>query len=181
FLLRTSILDAFNAGLAAAVVGVDDAAGTLTEIERRQLFLVSLDDDGEWYRYHQLFGECLRKELVQTYPDEVARLHLRAAAWLAGARRWGDAVRHALEAHAPDRALGIVEGCAMELVQRGDYLTLTGLLKRLPEKSWRESVKLELAYAWALAYGAVRAETEDVLAHIAARLPSLPAAEAHAV
>jgi LuxR family transcriptional regulator, maltose regulon positive regulatory protein len=181
FLLRTSILDAFNAELAGAVAGVSDAANVLAEIERRQLFLVSLDDDGQWFRYHHLFGECLRKELVQTCPDEVMDLHLRAADWLAGAWRWGDAVRHALEAHAPERALRIVESCAMELVQRGDYLTLTGLLKRLPEASWRESVTLELAYAWALAYGGVRVETEEVLARAAARLSSLPAGEAGAV
>ncbi len=181
FLLRTSILDAFNADLAGAVAGVSDAASVLADIERRQLFLVSLDDDAEWYRYHHLFGECLRKELVQALPDEVARLHLRAAEWLAGARRSGDAVRHALEANAPERALGIVEDCAMELVERGDYLTLTGLLKRLPGKSWRTSVRLELAYAWALAYGAVRAETEDVLANVASLLHSMPAEEAKAV
>jgi LuxR family maltose regulon positive regulatory protein len=181
FLLRTSILDAFNADLAGAVAGITDAAGVLADIERRQLFLVSLDDDAEWYRYHHLFGECLRKELVQALPDEVPRLHLRAAEWLAGARRWGDAVRHALEADAPERALSIVEDCAMELVQRGDYLTLTGLMKRLPGKSWRTSVRLELAYAWALAYGAARVETEEVLANVASLLPSMAAEEAKAV
>ena len=95
---------------------------------------------------------------MQTLPDEVARLHLRAAEWFAGARRWGDSVRHALEARAPERALAIVEDCAMELVQRGDYLTLTDLLKRLPQANRHESVTLELAYAWALAYGAVGVE-----------------------
>ncbi len=180
FLLRTSILDAFNAGLAGAVAGESEAANLLTEIERRQLFLVSLDDDGQWYRYHHLFSECLRKELMQTWPDEVAVLHLRAAEWLCGARRWSDAVRHALEANAPEHALAIVESCAMELVQRGDYLTLTSLLKRLPEASWRNSITLELAYAWALAYSGVRVETEEVLARVAARLPGLQASEAGA-
>jgi LuxR family maltose regulon positive regulatory protein len=181
FLLRTSVLDAFNAGLAGAVSGLADATDVLADVERRQLFLVALDDDGQWYRYHHLFGECLRKELDQTLPAEISELHLRAAQWLAGARRWGDAVRHALEANAPERALAIVEGCAMELVQRGDYLTLAELLKRLPEKTWRTSVKLELAYAWALAYGAVRAATEEVLTSVAARLPSLPPEEAASV
>ncbi len=181
FLLKTSILDAFNADLAAAVAGVTDAGNVLAEVERRQLFLVSLDDEGQWYRYHHLFGECLRKELVHAHPAEVDSLHLKAAEWLAGARRWGEAVRHALEAQAPERALAIVEGCAMELVYHGDYLTLTGLLKRLPGKSWRQSVKLELAYAWALAYSGDRAEAESVLADIATRLPSLPPDEARGI
>ena len=181
FLLRTSILDAFNASLAAAVAGVTDAAEMLAEIERRQLFVVSLDDDGQWFRYHHLFGECLRKDLEQTYPHELAELHLRAAEWLAGARRLSEAVRHAMEANAPERALALVENGAVELVYQGDYLTLTALLKRLPEQRWRQSVKLELAYMWALAYGGVRIETEEMLADLVARLPTLAPDEARSV
>ncbi|HJW50391.1 MAG TPA: LuxR C-terminal-related transcriptional regulator [Burkholderiaceae bacterium] len=181
FLLRTSILDAFNASLAAAVSEVTDSAEMLAEIERRQLFVVSLDDDGQWFRYHHLFGECLRKDLEQTYPHELAELHLRAAEWLAGARRLSEAVRHAMEAKAPERALALVENGAVELVYQGDYLTLTALLKRLPEQRWRQSVKLELAYMWALAYGGVRIETEEILADLVARLPTLTPDEARSV
>ena len=95
FLLRTSILDRFTATLCDAVLGTQDAASVLTEIESSNLFLVSLDARGAWYRYHHLFGELLRIELAATDPDAVPELHRRAMDWLLANGLLEEALAHA--------------------------------------------------------------------------------------
>jgi LuxR family maltose regulon positive regulatory protein len=182
FLMRTAILDRFNSALAGAVTGVSNSRALIEAIERRQLFLVPLDDRGEWFRYHPLFGNCLREELERTHAAEVPSLHLRACDWLAGNELWGEAVLHATAAGHPERALAIVEGCAMDFVRRGDFLTLTELLRRFPDEAWQRSIGLQIAYAWALAYsGGNTDEAAGILLAVEARLPLLASAEQRAI
>ena len=88
-LRRTAVLDEFGADLATAVTGRPDAPELLARAEREQLFVVPLDDRGDWYRFHHLFTEVLRDDLARTEPDLVPRLHARAARWLAATTsRW---------------------------------------------------------------------------------------------
>src|SRR5205085_8953182 len=80
FLLETSILPRLSASLCQAVTGRADSAALLERIERSNLFLVRLDSEGHWFRYHRLFGELLRHELGIAHPLRVPELHRRAAA-----------------------------------------------------------------------------------------------------
>jgi len=176
FLMRTAMLDRFSSGLASAVTLAEDARALIEAIERRQLFLVPLDDRGEWFRYHPLFGNCMREELARRHPTQIPALHLRACEWLVG-----EAVRHAMAAGDPARALAIVEGCAMDFVRRGDFLTLTGLLRSFPEDTWQQSIRLQIAYAWALAYCGAADDASGMLAKIDARIASQPPAEQAAI
>ena len=89
FLLETAILDRLSGPLCDAVTGREDSAALLDELYKANLFLVPLDDEGRWYRYHQLFAELLRDLLVQQAAHAggvLTALHRRASAWYASAK-----------------------------------------------------------------------------------------------
>ncbi len=110
FLLRTSILDAFSAPLCEAVAGVDDAYRWLSELQRNDLFLVPLDAEGRWFRYHHLFQELLRHRLLESEgKPAVHTYHRRAAEWLAGHEQLLAAISHLLQAEDLDQAAALVE------------------------------------------------------------------------
>ena len=94
-LLRTSILDRVNGELADLLTGANGGERALQDLEQANAFLVAVDADRSWFRYHQLFADLLRLELRRTAPDEVAALQRAAAGWLAGHGFAVEAVRHA--------------------------------------------------------------------------------------
>jgi LuxR family maltose regulon positive regulatory protein len=94
FLLSTSVVDRVCASLGEAITE-RPAAQMLDQIERSNLFLVSLDESRTWFRYHQLFGQMLRSELSRRHPDRVAGLHRRASAWYRERDLVSDAIEHA--------------------------------------------------------------------------------------
>jgi LuxR family maltose regulon positive regulatory protein len=96
FLLQTSVLPRLCAPLANAVTGRTDAARMLDEIQRGNLFLTALDDEGRWFRYHQLFRDLLAFELERSGLVEPTVLHRRASRVVPGARGAGRGDRHAL-------------------------------------------------------------------------------------
>jgi LuxR family maltose regulon positive regulatory protein len=109
FLLRTSILARLSGSLTDAVAGRSDGRALLEALDRDNLFLVPLDDQRRWYRYHHLFADMLQARLLDERPDEVRDLHRRASAWH---ERDGDitaAIEHALAAGDGERAAGLVE------------------------------------------------------------------------
>jgi LuxR family maltose regulon positive regulatory protein len=84
FLLQTSILERINPALCEAVTGCESGQSMLTALQRANLFIISMDDEGWWFRYHQLFADLLRARLRQAWsPDVIAGLRLRAAGWYA--------------------------------------------------------------------------------------------------
>ena len=109
FLLATAVLDRLTGSLCDAVVGTSGSAQVLESLERRNLFVVPLDDRRQWYRYHHLFADVLNAHLHAERPDHVAELHRRASAWCADAGDPARAVRHALAAGEVERAADLVE------------------------------------------------------------------------
>ncbi len=98
FLCRTAILDRFTPSLCDAVVGSSNAAGIIDVLERENLFLIALDDDRQWYRYHRLFGQLLRSLLMETEPENIPTLHARASRWHRRRGSAEEAITHALAA-----------------------------------------------------------------------------------
>ena len=102
FLLKTSILERLNYDLCDAVMGTQSAAGgnmsqaMLEYLEQNNLFLIPLDDQRRWYRYHHLFADLLRNHLQQTLPHIVIHLHQRASVWYGMNDLLPDAIRHAI-------------------------------------------------------------------------------------
>ncbi len=96
FLLRSAVLDRLTGPLCDAVVGIEDGREMLTTLERANLFLVPLDDQRQWFRYHHLFADVLRARLLAEQPDLVPVLHQRASLWYEAHDVADEAIRHAL-------------------------------------------------------------------------------------
>jgi LuxR family maltose regulon positive regulatory protein len=151
FMLRTAVLDRFSASLCEAVTGASSGREFLGSIEKRQLLLVPLDEEGVWYRYHPLLAEYLAQRLESDLGNEIPGLHQRASQWYAAQELWTDAVQHALAAGDSIRALSWIKNAAMPLVKRGDLFTLLGWQRLFPSGLMRSQPEIRLAIAWGMA------------------------------
>jgi LuxR family maltose regulon positive regulatory protein len=133
FLFQTSILDRLSGPLCNAVTRRQDGQEMLELLERESLFLVPLDDERSWFRYHRLFGEYLREELVRQHPGDVTELHRSAALWYLSNDLPEQAFRHALEGESVDLAAQIVERHFPVKLMTGEVQTMKRWLDALPE------------------------------------------------
>jgi LuxR family transcriptional regulator, maltose regulon positive regulatory protein len=141
FLLRTSILDRLCGPLCDAVVLDSSASGqaTLDYLEHANLFLVPLDNERRWYRYHQLFADLLRQRLLQSTTlspgdaqSHVNELHIRASQWYEDHGLEIEAFHHAVAAHDVERAERLMEGKGIPLHFRGAVTAILDWLESLP-------------------------------------------------
>jgi LuxR family transcriptional regulator, maltose regulon positive regulatory protein len=149
FLLRTAVLDRLTGSLCDAVTGGSDGAALLAQLDRENLFLVPLDDERGWYRYHHLFAGVLRARLVAEHPDEAAALHRRASDWHAGNGMVEDAVRHALAARDFDRAAHLMEEAVPQVRRARQDSLLQAWVRALPVPVVRRSPVLSVVSGWA--------------------------------
>ena len=154
FLLCTSILDRLCAPLCDAVLGTPSASGqeTLEYLEHANLFIVPLDSERRWYRYHHLFADVLRMHLMAKQPDQGSALHRRASEWYENNGSAADAIRHALAAEDFERAATLVELSIPEMRRNRQGATVTelGWLKALPDELVHFRPVLCVDYAYAL-------------------------------
>lgn len=101
FLLQTCILERLSAPLCDAVRQKEGSQALLELLERNNLFLLALDDEGQWYRYHRLFAEALRQRLQQTNPALVSKLHARANHWYEQQELYPEGAPHIIETSLP--------------------------------------------------------------------------------
>src|SRR5205823_482273 len=109
FLLQTSVLKQLSAPLCDTILEQNGSQQVLEQLERANLFLVSLDGQRHWYRYHALFAEALRHWLEQTQPALVPSLHFRASQWYARQGRLHEALYHAITAQQWQWAADLIE------------------------------------------------------------------------
>jgi ATP/maltotriose-dependent transcriptional regulator MalT len=149
----------------------------LAELDRANLFLVPLDDERRWYRYH-LFAEVLRVRLRRgASAGELARLHQRASAWFEQAELIGEAVRYAFLADDAESAAALIERHAMALIfGRGEVLLVRTWVEQLPGTLFAARPRLALIHGWMLALSGQFADVEQLLANAAMALnaPDLP-------
>jgi LuxR family maltose regulon positive regulatory protein len=148
FLLQTSILDRLNGELCDALTGRRDSHAVLEQLLNANLFLISLDDVGQWYRYHHLFADLLRNLQSALQKDKIAELHQRASDWYAQADMAGEAIEHALAAEDYGRAVDLLEGHALGMIMRGYAKTVSNWAHALPDEWASQSPKTNLAFAW---------------------------------
>jgi len=179
FLLKTSILERMTAPLCDAVLEIggrrleissgqdqpptsdlqspisnyqSSSQQVLEQLEAANLFIVPLDDERRWYRYHHLFADLLRSRLGQTWPDQSPVLHRRASEWYEQKGLIAEAVSHALAAGDVERVAHLVEGNALAMLDHGELTTLMKWLDALPDEIVRSRPWLCIAHAWVLAY-----------------------------
>jgi LuxR family maltose regulon positive regulatory protein len=150
FLLQTAILDRLTGSLCDSVTGQDNGRATLETLDRDNLFIVPLDAERRWYRYHHLFADLLRQRLHQTQPEQLPGLHGRASVWYEQNEFVDEAIEHALRAEDFERAADLVGDRAETLWGRGELARLLGWLKALPAEQVTSRPQLCILYAWGL-------------------------------
>jgi LuxR family maltose regulon positive regulatory protein len=150
FLMQTAILDRLCAPLCNVVTEREDGREMLDTLERSNLFLIPLDDQRQWYRYHHLFAEVLQSYLRQEQPERVSILHQRASAWYEQNGSQSDAIRHALAAKDFDHAAELIEQIWRVMDLNYQYTIWLGWVKALPENVIRARPVISVGYAWSL-------------------------------
>jgi LuxR family maltose regulon positive regulatory protein len=150
FLLHTSLLDRLSGPLCKAVTGQAQAQALLERLEQANLFLVPLDDERRWYRYHQLFAEVLRNRLQRIHPEIIPHLHQRAADWYERNGLIPQAIGHTLAAQDLEHAAGLIEAVAETMLKRGEGTTFLHWIEALPEAVLHARPRLSFFHAGVL-------------------------------
>ena len=153
FMLKTSILGRMNASLCDALLQSKGSQRILRQLEEANLFLLPLDDERNWYRYHRLFADLLRSRLYEAHSAKsLADLHRRVSEWFAEEGLIIEAMEHALEAEDYEQVTHLVEGNAFEMLEVGELNTLAGWLEAVPKKWVTREPWMTVISAWVLAY-----------------------------
>ena len=182
FLLRTSIMERLCASLCDRVTGQSGSQLVLEHLEQANLFVVALDEQRQWYRYHTLFAETLRYRLQQAEGETVAALHLRASQWYAQQGNFDEAVRHAMSAGYWQRVADLIEPAQAVIWSIHEHAMLRRWLEQLPVEVVRSRPRLCLAYAKILyqvaPYNPMERWLEDAETAVRPRFPAMTSGEA---
>ena len=157
FLRQTAILDRFTASLCDEVTGQPNSRQFLSQLEQANLFLIQLDDQRQWYRYHSLFADFLRAELAEW---EQRTLHVRASAWYESHGFVPEAIKHALAGQDLIAAARLIRGYTEEVFSRGGFSLLLSWLDALPEEFVHAHSDLSAYKGWTLYLRGQIAEAE---------------------
>ncbi|MCC2627265.1 MAG: ATP-dependent transcriptional regulator [Thermomicrobiales bacterium] len=152
FLLQTSILDRLCGSLCDAVTGSSGGQEMLELLERENLFLVPLDDNREWFRYHRLFADFLRDGCQRHYPDQIRGLHRRAGRWHLAHDLPEEAFHHALAGDDLDLVVQILDQFESAKLHGGELRTLQAWLDSIPARWYAAYPLLGLTRAGVLAF-----------------------------
>jgi LuxR family transcriptional regulator, maltose regulon positive regulatory protein len=160
FLLETSVVETLSGPLCEVLTDRTDGLEMLERLERENLFLVPLDEEGRYYRYHHLFAAFLRERLQRVSPDAILELHRRAGLWYEDDGCLALAVEHTLAAKDFDRAADLIEEETGVRRRYVDAALLLRWLGTLPDGMVHQRPQLCLLYAWALAHSGALEEAE---------------------
>ncbi|MBO3277399.1 LuxR C-terminal-related transcriptional regulator [Pseudomonas schmalbachii] len=152
FLLQTSVVEQFCAPLCDALTGRDDSQAMLQRLERANLFLIPIEGQHQWFRYHSLFTSFLRDALERRHPGQARELQRKAAQWFLAEGRPIPAIELLLDAGDQTEAAGQLAEHIDSLVETGRTRMLLRWLDRLPGELLDRHPRLNLAYAWALIF-----------------------------
>ena len=169
FLLKTAVLERFNASLCDAVSGEPGGQERLETLHRTNLFTIALDEHNEWYRYHHLFRDVLRLRLQQTQAELIPELHHRASVWYEAQGLTDEAIDHALSTGDLIRAGDLIVNAFMPLWKRSALGTLRRWVESLPEEAFQQHAELAfwsgalLAYTGELDQAEIRLNLAEIL------------------
>lgn len=153
FLLHTAVLDRLTGALCDALTDQANGQATLEWLEHANLFIIALDDERRWYRYHHLFADLLHQRLQQAHPEWVPALHRRASTWYAQHGFTDAAIEHALRAQDDAEAARLLETVAEATWGRGEHTRLSRWLDGLPAEAVFARPDLCILHAWLLFAG----------------------------
>lgn len=174
FLLETSILPRLSGDLCEAVTGRADSASLLESLLAANLFIIPLDDEGRWYRYHHLFAELLKHKLRRECVDCLPDLHRRASLWHEAQENPGLAVEHALQASDFERAVKLMVCHHWDLINQGRGSAMEAWLQSVPEDLRANCPQVHLSIVWGQTLRGDFAKMGPYLAMAEAGLANLP-------
>jgi LuxR family transcriptional regulator, maltose regulon positive regulatory protein len=160
FLARTAILRWFSAPLCDAVLDSGDAAEIIETLERENLFVVPVDENRGWYRYHRLFAQLLRSQLARAEPDLIPALHLRASGWYRQAGSALEAISHALAGGDTGGAVDLIASLWFGYADAGRVGTVRGWLQALGDDVVAAYPLAAHCAAWTAAFAGDRPSVE---------------------
>ncbi len=167
FLLQTSILNSLTGPLCDALTGRTDGYEMLEYLEKHNLFLIALDEEHNWYRYHSLFARFLRNRLERRGDREkLVALHRAAHDWYAQEGEMLEAANHAMLTGDVELAAEYMERCALDLVMTGQSFTVFEWGTRLPADVMDRHLQLQFAFVYALIYQQEFKKAIEVISHI---------------
>ena len=165
-MLHASILERLNGPLCDAVMDQEGSAAMLEALSRSNLFLVPLDDESGWYRFHPVFAQLLRVELERREPGLVTALHRQAYSWHRDHGTTDEAIRHAVSAKAYAEAVDLIETFWISYANMWRYDTVLAWIGQLPDAIVTAEAHLLLVQAWALSLSARQVEAARAIAAI---------------
>jgi LuxR family maltose regulon positive regulatory protein len=167
FLLKTSVLDRLSPALCNAVTAGNHGRRMLNSIEESGLFLLRLDDERNWYRYHHLFAEFLKRRMGEQDRDAVRELQLRASRWSWTNGYHVEAIKYALEGEDPAQAAELLELRCQDMTYMGQLAVVSQFAARIPEDILHRCPRLLLSIAWLLTRNLRFEETRKLLGVVA--------------
>lgn len=165
FLSSTALFERFSHELCKTLLPDEDPLELIQQVQARNLFLISIDREHRWFRYHPLFADYLKSRFMLRSPDQVNRLYGRGSQWFEGQGLVHEAIRYALAGNDFERAVDLVAKSAFEMIQRrGDHATLIDWIKLLPAQYIERRPQVRLAYAWSLIFTHRFAEADAEIA-----------------
>lgn len=150
FLLQTAVISRLTGSLCDALTGLEDGQATLEKLSNANLFLLPMDEERRWYRYHHLFADLLRRRLRQSHPEQAADLYHKASMWYEQHGSADEAIDYALRAGDFDRAAVLVENVAEQVWETGAGTKLQRWLEALPLELVRSKPHLGIYHVWYL-------------------------------
>ena len=159
-----------TSSLCNAVLGVSDSQAMLDYLQRENMFLIPLDDEGRWFRYHHLFAEFLRNQVENRHEFNVTSVAQRAGQWCADNGLYTEAIRYLLEAAQYEQATELIAREGKKVAQLlGDHKTVLDWMRMLPSQYHMIHPKILLNYAWSHVF----TRSSAVATEIAERVRSL--------
>ncbi len=150
FLLYTSLLDHFCASLCDHILHKDNSQEMLDFLDRNNLFIVPLDNQRIWYRYHNLFADLLQSQLSKVDPKKIKAIHSQANKWFEQHGDFNSAIEHSYSAGDPENAARLIQLQATHILNHGEFTTYTKWIERLPKSILCSNNRLCTYYAIAI-------------------------------
>lgn len=150
FLLQTSILEQMSAPLCNTVLNRNDSQLILETLKKNNMFVIPLDDERKWYRYHHLFADLLKQRLQLRYNEVIIELHNKACNWFVNNKMFVFAIRHAIAIQNHEKSIELIGSVVEEMWEKGQHAAILNYGSILPEELIKKNANFCLYYAWVL-------------------------------